>query len=87
MYLIESLNHMSWRKAVQRVLAFNAGIVVIPWCTAYWAPCFGYIAQALRRKGVVVVFFCHNVVEHESTAWKTGPAALLAGEGARSGGA
>jgi glycosyltransferase involved in cell wall biosynthesis len=69
-YLIDSLNPLSWRKAVQRVLAFNADIVVIPWWTAYWAPCFAYIAKTLRRKGLVVVFVCHNVFEHESTAWK-----------------
>jgi len=69
-YLIDSLNPLSWRKAVQRILAFDADIAVLPWWTVYWAPCFGYIARALRRKGLNVVFFCHNVVEHETAVWK-----------------
>ena len=69
-YLIDSLNPLSWRKAVRRVLTFNADIVMLPWWTVYWAFCFGYMARALRRKGVTVIFFCHNVVEHESAAWK-----------------
>lgn len=69
-YLIDSLNPLSWRKALLRILAFEADIVVLPWWTVYWAPCFGYLAGALRHKGLNVVFFCHNVVEHESAGWK-----------------
>jgi len=70
-YLIDSLNPLTWRKAVRRVLDFQADIVVLPWWTVYWAFCFGYLARTLRRHGLVVVFLCHNVVEHESARWKT----------------
>jgi glycosyltransferase involved in cell wall biosynthesis len=70
-YLIDSLNPFSWRKAVARATDFNADIVVIPWWTVFWAPCFGYLANSLRRAGIEVVFFCHNVVEHESAGWKS----------------
>jgi len=69
-YLIDSLNPLSWRKAVKRVLAFKPDTVVIPWWTVFWAPCFGYISWALKRKNIKVVFFCHNAVEHESAKWK-----------------
>jgi glycosyltransferase involved in cell wall biosynthesis len=69
-YLIDSLNPFSWRKAVARASDFKADIAVIPWWTVFWAPCFGYLADGLRRKGIEVVFFCHNVVEHESAGWK-----------------
>lgn len=70
-YLIDSLNPLTWRKAVKRVLDYGADIVVLPWWTVYWAFCFRYIAKSLRKRGVEVVFFCHNVVEHESAGWKS----------------
>lgn len=70
-YIIDSLNPLTWRKAVRRILTFNADVVVLPWWTAYWAFCFRYLAAAVRRKGVTIVFFCHNVAEHEAAAWKS----------------
>jgi glycosyltransferase involved in cell wall biosynthesis len=70
-YLIDSLNPFTWRKAVARASNFKADIAVIPWWTVFWAPCFGYLARGLKRSGIEVVFFCHNVVEHESAGWKS----------------
>ncbi|MDA9982871.1 glycosyltransferase [Gammaproteobacteria bacterium] len=70
-YLIDSLNPLSWRRAVKRTIVFQPEVVVIPWWTAFWSPCFGYITTALVRLGIEVVFLCHNVVEHESTDWKS----------------
>jgi glycosyltransferase involved in cell wall biosynthesis len=69
-YLLDSLNPLTWRAAVKRIISFGAQTVIIPWWTVFWTPCFGYIAQALRRRGTEVVFFCHNVIEHESAWWK-----------------
>ncbi len=70
-YLIDSLNPLSWLAAVRVAMAFNPQLIVIPWWTIFWAPCFGYLAMAFRRKGVPVLFFCHNVIEHESRNWKS----------------
>ena len=70
-YLIDSLNPLSWKKAISRIINFNAEIVLIPWWTVFWAPCFGYISRGLKKKGIEVIFFCHNVVEHEAATWKT----------------
>ncbi len=70
-YLIDSLNPLTWRRAVLRILDFRVDIVVLPWWTVYWAFCFGYLSRSLRRHGLRVVFFCHNVVEHESAGWKS----------------
>jgi glycosyltransferase involved in cell wall biosynthesis len=69
-YVIDSIDPLTWRAAVRRVLAHGADVAVIPWWTVYWAPCFGSIAKRLRRAGVRVVFLCHNVAEHESAGWK-----------------
>ncbi len=70
-YRIDSLNPLSWRMAMRRALAFGPDTVILPWWTVYWAPCFRYLARALARHGVEVVFFCHNVTDHEGAAWKT----------------
>lgn len=70
-YMIDSLNPLTWYKTVKRVTEYQAKTVIIPWWTVFWAPCIGYIARALSRKGIEIIFFCHNVVEHEAAAWKT----------------
>ncbi len=70
-YIIDSLNPISWRKAVKKILDFKASTVILPWWTVFWAPCFGYISKSLKVKNIDVVFFCHNVVEHEAAKWKT----------------
>lgn len=70
-YLIDSLNPVSWYKTIRRVIEYKAQSVIIPWWTVFWAPCIGYIARSLRKKGIEIIFFCHNVVEHEAAAWKT----------------
>lgn len=82
-YLIDSLNPLTWQKAVRRIQSFGAQVVVLPWWGVYWAFCFRYIVNALRRAGVTVVFFCHNVVEHESAAWKASLTKWVLGRGSR----
>ncbi len=70
-YLIDSVNPLSWRQAVKEIVDFGAEEVIFPWWTIFWVPTFGYMAKALKRKGMRIVFFCHNVVEHEAAWWKT----------------
>ncbi len=70
-YLIDSLNPLTWRRAVKEIMDFGANEVVFPWWTIFWMPTFGYMARALKRKGKQIVFFCHNVVDHEAARWKT----------------
>lgn len=69
-YIVDSVNPLTWRRAVKRAVAFGPAAVVIPWWTVFWAPCFGWMARRLAKAGVPVVFLCHNVVEHESAGWK-----------------
>ena len=69
-YDIDSVNPVSWFRAVQRILDFNPDLVLFPWWHVYWAPCFTWITRRLRKCGIQVVYFCHNAVEHESATWK-----------------
>ncbi len=69
-YLIDSVNPLTWRKAVKLAIAEKPDVVVLPWWQVYWAPSFSYIARRIRRAGIPVVFLCHNVTEHEAAGWK-----------------
>ena len=70
-YLIDSTNPLTWSKAARQIQHFDPQTVVFPWWTIFWAPTFGYLAHRIRRAGHQIVFFCHNVVDHEAAAWKT----------------
>lgn len=82
-YLIDSLNPLTWRRAVMRVKTYMPDIVIIPWWHAYWAPCFAYICLALRKLEVRFVFICHNAIEHEDRWWKRAAADAVLGNANR----
>jgi glycosyltransferase involved in cell wall biosynthesis len=69
-YLIDSLNPLTWEKAVNRAREYMPDIVIFPWWHVYWSPCFIWLAYKLRKRNAEIVFLCHNVVEHESAKWK-----------------
>ncbi len=69
-FTIDTLNPLTWRKAIREIAAYAPDLVVIPWWTFFLAPCFYYLAGACRRRGWHVRFFCHNVVDHEAAWWK-----------------
>lgn len=69
-YEIDSINPFTWNKAVTDIVNFGAQLVIIPWWHVYWAPCFGWIVRALQKRGVEIVIFCHNALEHERASWK-----------------
>ena len=70
LYIIDSLNPYSWRRCAERIARFNPEALIIPWWTVYWAFCFHAISRWSQAAGVPVVFFCHNVIEHENALWK-----------------
>ena len=82
-YRIDSVNPLTWSAAVREIREWAPDLVVIPWWTIYFVPCFGYIAGRLRAAGIPVVFVCHNVIEHESAPWRVALArrVLRAGSG------
>lgn len=71
-FCINSMNPLSWRKALRRVLRLNPGLCVIPAWTFFLAPCLGWIAKALRRRGIPVTMIVHNAEDHEAARWKAG---------------
>lgn len=71
-FLIDSINPLTWQKAIKRLLEFQPQVIIFPWWHVYWAPCFGWMASRLKRllPGAELVFLCHNSLEHESAIWK-----------------
>jgi glycosyltransferase involved in cell wall biosynthesis len=65
--IIDSLNPLTWRKAVREISDFKPDLVIFPWWVMFWAPQFIYMIRSIRRrvKSGRVVFLCHNVTAHE----------------------
>lgn len=70
-FRLDSMNPLSWRVAAQNALSGKPDLAVIPAWTFFLAPCLGFVARALRRRGVPVVMVVHNAEDHESAHWKT----------------
>jgi glycosyltransferase involved in cell wall biosynthesis len=69
-YILDSLNPVNWTKVIKRIREYKPDLVIVPWWTVFLAPCIGYICRSLTKKGIEVVLFCHNVVDHEVAYWK-----------------
>ncbi|MFI5399527.1 MAG: glycosyltransferase [SAR324 cluster bacterium] len=70
LYALDSLNPLTWLRGARLLAQHRPDLVLLPWWTAFWAPCFGLIAWRLRRRGIPVMFLCFNVVDHEEARWK-----------------
>lgn len=69
--LLDSMNPATWFLVGRRMSVWKPDAVIMPWWVVFWAPQFFMIAQLLRRARVPVVFLCHNVREHENSAWRS----------------
>ena len=69
-YIIDSINPLTWAKAVTALREHRPDAVILPWWTVYWAPMFIYVSRRLRLMGIPIYFFCHNVLDHDAGPWK-----------------
>ncbi len=67
--VLDTLDPRSWRKVADDIAA-RGGVAVFPAWTFFTAPCLGWIARSVRRRGVEVVTIVHNVADHEGSWWK-----------------
>ena len=70
MYLIDSLNPLTWWKAARAIERQGVQVAVFHWWTVFWAPCFIAMTWLLRRRGVRTALICHNLVDHEANGLK-----------------
>jgi glycosyltransferase involved in cell wall biosynthesis len=69
-YCLDAINPLSWKKLATRLSAERPDAVLIPWWTFFLGPCFRFLAGQMRKAGIPVIFLCHNVMDHEASAWK-----------------
>jgi len=66
-YLLDSLNPLSWMKVAQKVRSDPPQLVIIPWWTSFWTvPFFCIIFLIKKWTEAKILFICHNVQEHEA---------------------
>ena len=51
--ILDSINPFSWRRTAREILRWKPDIVVFSYWMSFFAPAFGCVASALRRRGVV----------------------------------
>ena len=69
-YALDPLSPLTWLPATRLLKEHRPTRVVITWWAVFWAPCLVCMARQLERRGVTVIFLCHNVLEHEAAPWK-----------------
>jgi glycosyltransferase involved in cell wall biosynthesis len=64
-YSISVYSPRSWSKTASRIHKDGYDVAIIVWWTFFWQPMLGFIAWRLKRKGVKVIYLCHNITDHE----------------------
>lgn len=66
--ILDPLSPLSWGKAVRAIRTDPPEAVLVMWWNPFFSPMLAYVAHRIRAKmRIPVVFFCHNVMPHEST--------------------
>lgn len=67
-YDLDATDARTWRRTADRIAATEPDLVLFNWWTLYWQPWTAYMAKRLRRRGIRVVFLCHNIGDHGAGA-------------------
>lgn len=69
-FCLDTLDPLSWRRTVAKVINARPDMVVIPAWTFFVALCLGYLAHRLGQRGIPVLMIVHNAADHEAAWWK-----------------
>ncbi len=64
-FVLDSLNPLSWIKAVKKIKEFQADAVVFEWWTTFLVPCYTFIISKLKSETKSVI--CQNVFPHKES--------------------
>lgn len=69
-FIIDSLNPLTWQKAVKTITKFAPEIVVMQWWVPFWAIAWGWIGRRIKRTlpHAQLVYIVHNALPHEPSA-------------------
>ncbi|HVI57323.1 MAG TPA: glycosyltransferase [Luteimonas sp.] len=79
-YALTPWSPWTWWRTSGRLADSGCGHVIIAWWTLFWAPALAAIAWLLRRRGVQVVFLCHNLADHDARGLKSRLARWMLGQ-------
>jgi glycosyltransferase involved in cell wall biosynthesis len=65
-YTLDIYHPLSWRRTADNIVRGGAEVVVLDWWTLILQPGFTYVARRLRKRGVTVVYLCHNLFNHKT---------------------
>ena len=63
--VIDSINPLSWRKAVKRIRELGAEVVIFRYWMPFFAPVFGTMARKLARSNITSLVVVDNALPHE----------------------
>lgn len=69
-YSLNIYSPFSLRKTADEIVKAGCEVAVITWWTLIWQPGFAYVARRLKKRGVKVVFLCHNLFDHDAKGLK-----------------
>lgn len=67
--IIDCLNPLTWLRAGRAAAALGPDLVVFQWWQPFFGPAFRTVCFSIKRRcETVIVYLCHNVLPHESSA-------------------
>ena len=64
-YMIHTANPENWISCGKEIASWKPKAVIVQWWHPYFAPCYRVLTGILKKKGIPVLFVCHNVFPHE----------------------
>lgn len=79
---LDPYNPLTWWRTARRLVAERPDALLLQWWTPFWLPLTAVLALAARRAKIPVVFFCHQLVEPDSSPleWQVARLGLSLGQ-------
>jgi D-inositol-3-phosphate glycosyltransferase len=75
--ILDSIGPRSWQATVRALQAYDPDVLVLQRWHPFFAPALTWLARALGRARVRIVWMVHNARPHDGPAWLWGPLARL----------
>jgi glycosyltransferase involved in cell wall biosynthesis len=79
--VLDPLAPWSWVRTARRIVDAQSDLLILHWWVTFWAPPFATVAARVRRRGIPVLYLCHNVLPHELKPWDRPLARLALAQG------
>ena len=79
---LDPYNPLTWWRLARRLAADPPDLLLLQWWTPFWLPLQAALVRGARRAGVPVLFFCHQLVEPDSSPleWQVARLGLRLGQ-------